>query len=51
MFAGVQAGGNLFFLTKLSVAKFGACKYFELMGDEDHEREENNIIESDSEEL
>ena len=28
MFAGVQAGGNLFFLTKLSVAKFGTCKYF-----------------------
>lgn len=32
MFAGVQAGGNLFFLTKLSVAKFGTCKYFELLG-------------------
>lgn len=28
MFSAIQAGGNLFFLTKLSVAKFGACQYF-----------------------
>ena len=30
MFSGVQAGGNLFFLSKLSVAKYSACKYFQL---------------------
>lgn len=29
MFAGVQAGGNLLFLSKLSLAKFAACNYYE----------------------
>ena len=29
MFAGVQAGGNMFFLSKLSAAKYAACNYFE----------------------
>jgi hypothetical protein len=29
MFAGVQAGGNLYFLSQLSAAKIGACIYFE----------------------
>lgn len=28
MFAGVQAGGNMFFLSRLSAAKYAACKYF-----------------------
>jgi len=29
MFAGVQAGGNLFFLSKLAAGKYAACNYFE----------------------
>lgn len=29
MFAGVQAGGNLYFLSRLSMAKMAACNYFE----------------------
>ncbi len=29
MFAGVQAGGNLYFLGQLSAAKMGACIYFQ----------------------
>ena len=29
MFAGVQAGGNLYFLSRLSAAKYAACNYFE----------------------
>lgn len=28
MFAGVQAGGNLYFLSRLSAAKYAACNYF-----------------------
>ena len=28
MFAGVQAGGNLFFLSKLAAGKLAACNYF-----------------------
>lgn len=31
MFAGVQAGGNLYFLGQLSAAKTGASVYFELI--------------------
>jgi hypothetical protein len=27
MFAGVQAGGNLYFLGQMSAAKIGACVY------------------------
>ena len=29
MFAGVQAGGNMFFLGKLAASKYAACNYFE----------------------
>lgn len=28
MFAGVQAGGNMLFLSKLSASKYAACNYF-----------------------
>lgn len=28
MFAGVQAGGNMLFLSRLSVSKYAACNYF-----------------------
>ena len=31
MFAGVQAGGNLYFLSKLAAAKYAACNYFEII--------------------
>ena len=31
MFAGVQAGGNMLFLSRLSAAKYAACKYFEVI--------------------
>lgn len=31
MFAGVQAGGNMLFLSRLSAAKFAACQYFEVI--------------------
>ena len=31
MFAGVQAGGNLFFLSRLGLAKMAACNYFEMI--------------------
>lgn len=32
MYAGVQAGGNLYFLSQLAPAKYGAAKYFNLVG-------------------
>ena len=28
MFAGVQAGGNMIFLSRLSISKYAACNYF-----------------------
>lgn len=31
MFAGVQAGGNLFFLSKLAAGKLAACNYFQII--------------------
>lgn len=31
MFAGVQAGGNMLFLSKLSASKYAACNYFEVI--------------------
>ncbi len=35
MFAGVQAGGNLYFLNQLEAAKTGASIYFQIIDKKD----------------
>lgn len=44
MFAGVQAGGNLYFLSRLSAAKYAACNYFEAIENESNDLEHSVYI-------
>lgn len=37
MFAGVQAGGNMLFLARLSASKYAACQYFEVIATQSEE--------------
>ena len=44
MFAGVQTGGNMFFLEKLAAGRLAACNYFEVIQNVGNELEPNTYV-------